>query len=209
MFINFFVAINIHLFIYLLFILLLWNGSQATLLTYTRRSPTPPHFTRERCDSKIYIGSSDHHWPLFAERCSSNPEWFTHGGFFLEIYRRAGYHNPQCHFMTSLFLSLSQPIWWRSDFWMVYTTKYLHIYVEYRAVSGVFQTIDPPPLSNQRVLGGRGTHLPGGEGVVGVGVNSSEDARQTLASYGIIPLRFTRLMVLYRAKVEWKWEGGR
>ena len=45
-------------------------------------------------------------------------------------------------------------------------------YIEYRAVSGVFRTIDPtPPLhpasvSSQRTKGG-GTHVPGGEGVGG------------------------------------------
>ncbi len=45
-------------------------------------------------------------------------------------------------------------------------------YIAYRAVSGVFRTIDPtPPLhpasvSSQRTKGG-GTHLPGGEGVGG------------------------------------------
>jgi len=57
-------------------------------------------------------------------------------------------------------------------------TKYLHI--EFRAVSGVFRTIDPPPPlhpasgSSLRTKGG-GTHSPGGEGV---GVNISEHARQ-------------------------------
>jgi hypothetical protein len=30
-------------------------------------------------------------------------------------------------------------------------TMYLHIYVEYRVVSGVLLTIDPHPLSTQRV----------------------------------------------------------
>jgi hypothetical protein len=50
------------------------------------------------------------------------------------------------------------------------TTKYLHI--EYRAVSGVFRTIHPPPLSTQRVCPppapkAGGTHSPGGEEVEG------------------------------------------
>ncbi len=49
-------------------------------------------------------------------------------------------------------------------------------YVEYRAVSGVFQNIDPPhPLSTQRVCPpfppkapkAKGTNSPGGEGVGG------------------------------------------
>jgi hypothetical protein len=53
-------------------------------------------------------------------------------------------------------------------------------YIEYRAVSGVFRTIDPhPPLplasvSSPRTKDGGRTHSPGGEGV---GVNISEDAR--------------------------------
>ncbi len=51
------------------------------------------------------------------------------------------------------------------------STKYLHI-VEYGAVSGVFQTIDPPTLSppSECVLpmGGWGyMHSPGGEGLGG------------------------------------------
>jgi hypothetical protein len=52
-------------------------------------------------------------------------------------------------------------------------TKYSHI-IEYRAVSGVFQTIDtPPPLHPASVSsprtngGGVHTHTPGGEGVGG------------------------------------------
>ncbi len=57
-------------------------------------------------------------------------------------------------------------------------------FIEYRAVSGVFRTIDPPtPLNPVSVSsprtkgggGGVGTHSPGGEGVEGV--NISEDAR--------------------------------
>jgi hypothetical protein len=47
-------------------------------------------------------------------------------------------------------------------------------YVEYRAVSGVFQNIDPHPLSTQRVCPPP-SHSPGGEGV---GVNFGR--RQTL-----------------------------
>ncbi len=50
---------------------------------------------------------------------------------------------------------------------------------EYRAVSGVFQNIDPHPLSTQRVCPpaaqkAGGTHSPG---IEGVGVNILEDAR--------------------------------
>jgi hypothetical protein len=47
------------------------------------------------------------------------------------------------------------------------------IYIEYRAVFGVFRTIDPPPpfhpasVSSPRTKGGEGTHSPGGEGVGG------------------------------------------
>jgi hypothetical protein len=48
-------------------------------------------------------------------------------------------------------------------------------YVEYRAVSGIIQNIDPLPLSTQQVCppsapkggGGGDTHSPGGEGVGG------------------------------------------
>jgi hypothetical protein len=47
-------------------------------------------------------------------------------------------------------------------------------YVEYRAVSGVFQFIDPPPTLHPASVsspapkaGGWGTHSPGGEGVGG------------------------------------------
>jgi hypothetical protein len=54
-------------------------------------------------------------------------------------------------------------------------------YVEYRAVSGVFQNIDPPtPLSTQQVCpfpapkAGGGTHSAG---VWGGGLNILEDAR--------------------------------
>jgi hypothetical protein len=46
-------------------------------------------------------------------------------------------------------------------------------YVEYRAVSGVFQNIDPPPpQSTQRVC-----PPPAPKAVMGVGVNILEDAR--------------------------------
>jgi hypothetical protein len=51
-------------------------------------------------------------------------------------------------------------------------------YIEYRAVSGVFQNIDPPPplhpasVSSPAQKRRFGTHSPGGEGV-----NISEDAR--------------------------------
>jgi hypothetical protein len=55
-------------------------------------------------------------------------------------------------------------------------------YIEYRAVSGVFRTIEPHPLSTQRVSsprtkggGGGGVHTR--RAVRGWGVNSSEDAR--------------------------------
>ncbi len=50
-------------------------------------------------------------------------------------------------------------------------TKYLHI--EYRAMPGVFRSIDPPPplhpasVSSPRTKRGGGTHSPGGEGVGG------------------------------------------
>ncbi len=58
-------------------------------------------------------------------------------------------------------------------------------YVEYRAVSGVFINIDPPPplslasVSSPLTKGGGGTHSPGGEEV---GVNILEDARQYIPS---------------------------
>jgi hypothetical protein len=63
-------------------------------------------------------------------------------------------------------------------------------YVEYRAVSGVFQNIDPPPplhpasVSSPRTKGGGvHTHRAGGGGW---GVNILEDARHwILASYSI------------------------
>jgi hypothetical protein len=53
-------------------------------------------------------------------------------------------------------------------------------YIEYRAVSGVFRTIDPPATQRVHVLPPhqrrRGTHSPGSEGVGGGG-NISEDAK--------------------------------
>ncbi len=55
---------------------------------------------------------------------------------------------------------------------VTYTHKVL-TYVEYRAVSGVFQNIDPHPLYTQRLCpppapkAGGGTHSPGCEGVGG------------------------------------------
>ncbi len=57
-------------------------------------------------------------------------------------------------------------------YWKTWTLKVL-TYIEYRAVSGVFRTIDPPPplhpasVSSPRTKGGGRTHLPVGEGVVG------------------------------------------
>jgi hypothetical protein len=65
-------------------------------------------------------------------------------------------------------------------------------HVEYRAVSGVFQNIDPPPLSPPsecvlpRTKGG-GTHSPGGEGGGGSIIWKTPDIG--LASYSIISLR--------------------
>jgi hypothetical protein len=73
---------------------------------------------------------------------------------------------------------------------------------EYRAVSGIFQTIDPPPLSTQRVClphapkaGRGGTHSPGRKGW---GVNILEDAR-----YWIGLLQYnsstTEALLIYKA----------
>jgi hypothetical protein len=60
-------------------------------------------------------------------------------------------------------------------------------YVEYRAVSGVFQNINPSPPPQQRREGTLHTRRP----VRGWGVNILEDARHwILASYSIIPLRY-------------------
>jgi hypothetical protein len=71
------------------------------------------------------------------------------------------------------------------------------IYVEYRAVSGVFQNIDPPPplhpasVSSPRTKSGGGTHSPGDEGVGGGGSTFWKTPDIGLASYSIIPLRAT------------------
>jgi hypothetical protein len=70
-------------------------------------------------------------------------------------------------------------------------------YVEYRAVSGVFQNIDlPHPLSTQGVcpppapkaVGGGGTHSPGGEGVGG-SIFRKTTPDIGLAYYSIIAVR--------------------
>jgi hypothetical protein len=56
-------------------------------------------------------------------------------------------------------------------------------YIEYRAVSGVFRNIDPPPPFHPAIVtspapkAGGGTHSPGSEGV---GVNILEDARHRI-----------------------------
>ncbi len=66
-------------------------------------------------------------------------------------------------------------------------------YIEYRAVSGVFRTIYPPPplhptsVSSPRTKG-RGVHTCRAVRGWG-GVNISEDALHWMASYSIIPLR--------------------
>jgi hypothetical protein len=67
-------------------------------------------------------------------------------------------------------------------------------YIEYRAVSGVFRTIDPHPLSTQRVclphapkVGGGGVHTR--RAVWEWGVNISEDARHWIGLLKKIPLR--------------------
>jgi hypothetical protein len=65
-------------------------------------------------------------------------------------------------------------------------------YIEYRAVSGVFRTIDPhpPSPSSECVLPPRAGGAHTGRAVRGLGgVNISEDARLGLASYSIISLR--------------------
>jgi hypothetical protein len=69
-------------------------------------------------------------------------------------------------------------------------------YAEYRAVSGVFQTIDPSPLSTQRVCpppapkaGGWGVHTRRAVGVGGGGSIFWKTPDIKLASYNIIPLR--------------------
>ncbi len=78
--------------------------------------------------------------------------------------------------------------------------------VEYRAVSGVFQNIDPPPptpsprsecvLPPQQRRGG--THSPGGEGV---GVNILEDARHWIGLLQYNPSTGCTLKVF--CKVRW------
>jgi hypothetical protein len=65
-------------------------------------------------------------------------------------------------------------------------------YIEYRAVSGVFGTIDPPPplhpasVSFPRTKVAGGTHSPGGEGL---GVNISEDAHHWIGLLQYNPSR--------------------
>jgi hypothetical protein len=70
-------------------------------------------------------------------------------------------------------------------------------YIEYSAVSGVFRTIDPHPLSPQRVCPPPAPKAGGGHtrrAVRGWGVNMYFGRRQTLdwplTDYSIIPLRF-------------------
>jgi len=76
-------------------------------------------------------------------------------------------------------------------------------YIEYRAVSGVFRTIDPPPLlhpasvSSPRTKGG-GTHSPGGEG--GGRSIFSKTPDIGLTSCSIIPLRYTQYLNNYVCK---------
>ncbi len=71
-------------------------------------------------------------------------------------------------------------------------THKLLTHVEYRAVSGIFQNIDPPPPSPPsecvlpRTKGG-GVHSPGGEG--GGGSIFWKTPDKGLASYSIISLR--------------------
>jgi hypothetical protein len=67
-------------------------------------------------------------------------------------------------------------------------------YIEYRAVSGVFRTIDPPPPLHPASVctpsapkAGGYTHSPVGEGWGGSIVRKTPDIG--LASYSIIPLR--------------------
>jgi hypothetical protein len=73
-------------------------------------------------------------------------------------------------------------------------------YLEYRAMSGVFQNIDPHPPSTHRVCPPPhqrrgGTHSPGGEGVGGQ-IWKTPDIG--LASYSIIPLRSNAFNLEYR-----------
>ncbi len=81
-----------------------------------------------------------------------------------------GHHHESC---ISVFSALSIPVG---------VSHKVLTYVEYRAVSGVFQNIDPPPPSplSECVLSQyqrrMGTHSPGGEGVGGQYIGK----RQTL-----------------------------
>jgi hypothetical protein len=77
------------------------------------------------------------------------------------------------------------------QYWIVSARKVL-TYIEYRAVSGVVRTVDPPPLLHQasvsspRTKGG-GVHTPGRRGGGGSIFWKTPDIG--LASYSIIPLR--------------------
>jgi hypothetical protein len=78
-------------------------------------------------------------------------------------------------------------------------TKYLHIQIEYRAVSGsgVFRIIDPPPplpLASVSSLAPKagGTHSPDGEGVGGGGSIFLKTPDIGLVSHSIIPLPIKR-----------------
>ncbi len=76
---------------------------------------------------------------------------------------------------------------------MMYPTRTKYLHIEYRAVSGVFRTTDPPsPLHPASVSSpapkAGSTHSPGGEGVEGsIVVQKTPDIG--LASYSRIPLR--------------------
>jgi hypothetical protein len=73
--------------------------------------------------------------------------------------------------MTSIIAGLANNV-------HLYMNHKVLTYIDYRAVSGVFRTIGPPPsLHPARAPAPKagGTHSPGGEGM---GVNISEDARQ-------------------------------
>ncbi len=85
-----------------------------------------------------------------------------------------------------------------------FTVGYMHkviTYIEYRAVSGVFRTIDPsPPLHPASVSS---PHTKG-RAERGWGVNISEDARHW-ASYSIIPLRLFGVFAAVRGFL-WCWD---